>query len=251
VKLRVRAGGPEATDRPFAGGLASLLTQVGARLLEAGPGGGTLAKTGARAAVYSGAIDPSAAASCASALERSIEPHLVRQRYVLPSETRAWQVMPFSQRRWSCPLRDPTSASYAAAQAVGVIELLDSDSVRRLAERLSGFELAPVPGARGLFCYGPGDYIGPHTDVGPDPEAADRIYLSFTFSDRQPAQQIFVWEGDEGLTEAADVGGGAVIQILREPTWHYTTPLVAPARASGPVRRWLAGRKFRVERRHQ
>jgi len=137
------------------------------------------------------------------------------------------------------------SRAYRVAKDLGLVRMMQSESLVRTAETVTGFALRRSSTLQ-VICYGPGDYTGPHNDHHPeDPDFRDGyVDVQLTLIGPGIAQQFLVYENDGYLTEVAEVGQ-AGIAIYHLPFWHYTTPLVPRQRTA---RRWVLLATFAIER---
>lgn len=233
------------TER-FPSAFADFLTVEGKRILTwPADHPNSLRAAEKRGAVLCGVLQRSVAHAGASALESHLAPYLSRRHHPLPASTRrGWDFLPFSERRWGASLADAGSPAYRAAAEIGLLKMIESDSFHRFAEALSGYTLARRRVVSSLLCYGQGDYIGAHTDYGSVEDADDDEWVAMALSLGTPGQarQMLIWEGDDGLTEAADVAAADTVQALHLPGWHEVSPLIG----SDQARRWVVHQRFRI-----
>lgn len=197
-------------------------------------------------AAIDGAIAPETARAVVGLLERAMAGHLVTMARPIPPETISRQTRDHQERLPKCVrvrtayLERRDSSAYRAARAIGLIAMLRSDSLRRLAERLAGRTLDPAGGQQ-VLCYRAGDYSGPHTDHYPENARARGGYVDvhLTFANDGVARQSLVYSRAGHLSEAVEVGRGGLISVYRLPFWHYTTPLIARPGAARRARRWV------------
>lgn len=137
------------------------------------------------------------------------------------------------------------SRAHRVAKDMGLVRMMQSESLVRTAETVTGFTLRRSSTLQ-VICYGPGDYTGPHNDHHPeDPDFCDGyVDVQLTLIGPGVAQQSLVYENDGYLTEVAEVGQ-AGMAIYHLPFWHYTTPLVPRQRTA---RRWVLLATFAIER---
>src|SRR5262249_51266176 len=157
------------------------------------------------------------------ALERPIPPESIfgmRHDYseLLPKTSRARTVY-FESRR---------EGGVKAAERIGLVRLLRSESFRGFAQALAGRPLASDWGLQ-VLRYGPGDYAGPHTDHHPENRAARGAYIALLVSLCSPsgAPRWLVYTRAGLFSETVSAARPAAITAYRLPFWHYTTPLVA------------------------
>jgi hypothetical protein len=171
------------------------------------------------------------------ALERPIPPESIfgmRHDYaeLLPKTSRARTVY-FESRR---------EPGVKAAERLGLVRLLRSESFRGFAEALAGRLLAPDWGLQ-VLRYGPGDYAGPHNDHHPENKDARSGYIDLHVNLCSPAvaHQWLVYSRAGHFSEIVSVAKPAAITAYRLPFWHYTTPLAAKPGGAGAARWVLLG----------
>lgn len=190
-------------------------------------------------------LDAAFAPEIVALLDRKLWPAMARLSAPIPPEAIANQTRANQERLrktarlWSAALERSGRAS-DAARAIGLFDLMRSDSLRRFAEIAVGRALKPQPGVQAL-CYGAGDHVGPHTDHYPElAEARDGyVDVHLGFANIDVRRQILVYEKRGFLSEATDIALKAGIGIYRLPFWHYTTPLEAKPGRERTARRWV------------
>lgn len=238
----------------FPSELSDLLTPRGRRAL-ASP---TLAAAVAREGVVyvENALERDAALAGHALLERRLRPLLVPLARAIPPESISNQTRNHQERlvkvarQATAYLERRGAASSRMAERIGLVRLLRSASLRAAAERLAGRALDPRSGQQ-LLRYGPGDYVGPHTDHYPEDPRAAGGYVDLHLSFGHPAvrHQFLVWAVDGHFTRMAPVGAPGGIAVYRLPLWHYTTPLVARRGHAVDAARWVALATFRYAAR--
>jgi hypothetical protein len=232
---------------------ADLLTPLGRRVLDRGDPALARALARERLVYAEGLVDRRRAAAMRDLLERRLAAVLVPMARAIPPESIRNQTRDAVERLIktvrvrTATFENPRAAATRAAARLGLLALLGSPALRRLAERLSGRALDPANGAQ-VLRYGPGDYSGPHTDHTPENARAAGGYLDVHLSLAGPgAGQTLVWDGGDGhMSRAVPVGTCGGLAIYRLPFWHYTTPLVRgpggrPAAGAGTKPfRWVA-----------
>jgi hypothetical protein len=150
------------------------------------------------------------------------------------------ELLPKTMRVQTADLNGGSSKAQVIANSLGITTSLQSDELRNFGERVTGKRLLPNPGCQVVY-YGPGDFSGPHTDHHPE----DRDYrdgyvdIHIMLSSPAVASQLLVHEGADGMLDVVhEVGHGLSIAVYQLPFWHYTTPMVARARAPR-ASRWL------------
>lgn len=233
--------------RHFPAEFADLLTARGTRLLAGrDAAAGALADPRCRFLALSGLIDQRQAAAATTLLERMLLPHLRPMARPIPPET-IWEEthnyaerLPKAMRQQTAHLDNRRSAGFAAAESIGLIAMLRSDSYRAFAGALAGAKLKQKYGLQAL-AYNAGDYAGPHTDHHPEEPEAARGYFDMHVSFATPGlrDQYLVYAKAGHLTEMVDVAKGGTVTAYRLPLWHYTTPLRARPGHEATARRWV------------
>jgi len=162
------------------------------------------------------------------------------------------ELLPRNVRCRELPLNHRSGAAIDAATTLGVLPLLQSEHLRRLAAKLSGVALHPDPGMQ-VICYAPGDYVGPHNDHHPEDANLRGGYVDAHIMISEPGvqSQLLVYEREAGFLSAIqEVGSGCAVGVYRLPFWHYTTPLVAKPGRRCP-RRWLLLASFEIDTRRR
>lgn len=198
-------------------------------------------------------LDDRVCADCVSALERHMLPHVRTIARPVPPEAitgmkeNYCELLPKTMRVRSRELNSGRGAGFEAAKRLGLVEMLDSDSLREFAEVTSGLPLEPGAG-RQVIAYRAGDYSGPHNDHHPEEDDADIGYVDLHIMLRTPGvkSQFLVYEEKGHFSNAVDVASEPAIAVYRLPFWHYTTPLMVDRPAA---RRWLILGTFAIDRK--
>lgn len=225
-----------------------LLTAAGRRLLAGNsPLCGALAEPRRRFLAETGLVSERAARAAAQLLDHALYDLLEPLEQPIPPET-IWkmtknygELLPKTARVRTAYLERRRERACRRAEEIGLVGMLRSQSFLAFAVALAGRALRPRWGIQ-LLCYGPGDYAGPHNDHHPEEPAAQRGYLDLhvSLSGRGVAQQWLVYAVQGHFSRIVDVATAGGITAYRLPLWHYTTPLVAKARAHpAAARRWL------------
>ena len=230
---------------PFPQDFSTWLTPKGQRLLAGrGPLVGALA--GPKPFVSAtGLIDPHAARAALGALD-AFAPELEEMALPIPEETitkMEWNYgewLPKTGRVMTAYLDSRRARAWKAAEALGLVQLLHSPAVGKLAATLAGRPVRKHWGIQ-VLCYRPGDYAGPHNDHHPEEPAAKDGYLDLHFTlctDAVADQQLVYAEGGHlsGAVSVRTLGG---LTAYRLPFWHYTTPLTARRGREAEARRWV------------
>lgn len=233
----------DAVPREF----EDLLTPAGRRVL----GGsadvcGALADPRRRFLALEGLIAKGKAEALRKVLEVRLLPLLSPMAMPIPPET-IWGMeedyeewLPKTVRVRTAYLEQKKNAAYREAAAMGLIDLLKSESLAVFAEAIAGRKLDRRSGQQAL-CYGAGDYAGPHNDHHPENKRAATGYLDLHLSLSSPSvdHQYLVYAKGGHFTEMVPVAGLGTLTIYRLPFWHYTTPLQAKPGQAEKARRWV------------
>ncbi|WP_205525641.1 hypothetical protein [Pyxidicoccus trucidator] len=234
--------------KTFPADFAELLTPKGRRILE----GRDREVTGALLdperpfVALQGVIDLRKATACRDALDAALRDTLVPMEDPIPHDSISgmtmnyMELLPKTVRNRTALLENRRSRSYRAAEAVGLTDMMRSDSFAAFAAAVTGRALRRKWGIQ-VLCYGPGDYSGPHNDHHPEePEARDG-YVDMHVSLTMPGvdHQYLVYAKDGHFTEMTRVSTVGGITVYRLPFWHYTTPLLARRGAEATSRRWV------------
>ena len=234
--------------KKFPSEFEELLSGEGRRVLAGGsPLCGALADPRRRFIATSGLIKPVMARAAAMLLNRALYDSLSSIDQPIPPEA-MWdmtenygEMLPKTARVKTAYLDRRRARAYKAAEAVGLVAMLRSETFGAFAAALAGRELRPRWGIQAL-CYGSGDYAGPHNDHHPQEAVASRGYLDMhiTLAGRGVAQQWLVYARQGHFSEVVDVATAGGLTAYRLPFWHYTTPLVAKrGAAEADARRWV------------
>jgi hypothetical protein len=201
-------------------------------------------------------IDPRRAAAALALVEAHLTGVLEAMDEPIPPETITHQRfnyeewLPKSVRARTAYFDTKRERAYAAAERIGLVAMMRSESFRAFAARLAGRPLRARWGMQ-VLCYGPGDYTGPHNDHHPeDAEARDGyVDLHVSLANAAVAHHALVYERAGHLSELQDVNTLGGVTAYRLPFWHYTTPLQARPGREAEARRWLLLGTFLFDRR--
>lgn len=179
-------------------------------------------------------------------LESALERHLRPIRSAIPkaaitSMKRAYsEKLPKTLSNHSVLLNGAGGKAVASARQIGLLEMMNSATLRNLAEWLTGFELMPDPSCQ-VICYREGDYVGPHNDHHPDVAELRKgfVDVQLTLSTPGVSHQWLVFEDRGWLRNVHQVGVQSGLSVSFLPFWHFTTPLVVHPDSSLTARRWL------------
>ena len=225
-----------------------LLTPKGKRVLAGNAPGtcGALADPRRRFVALRGMVDKAKAERLRATLEREMSALLTDLSQPIPPET-IWDMtrnyddwLPKSVRCRTAYLENRRGAVWKRAKALGLIDLLSSDSMIAFGEAVLGRKL-DRKGGQQVLRYGHGDYSGPHTDHTPEIKRAAKGYLDFHLSLVGPgvAHQYLVYAKSGHFTEMVPVAESGCLTLYRLPFWHYTTPLQAKPKQERKAARWV------------
>ncbi|MEX0814391.1 MAG: hypothetical protein WD014_01840 [Dongiaceae bacterium] len=234
--------------RKFPAEFADLLTPAGRRVLD-GAGAeacGALANPRRRFIALEGMIEPAKAEAARRLLDRALHDVLTPMADPIPPET-IWEMtenygewLPKTMRLKTAYLERRGSRAWRAAERIGLIALLRSESLAAFVTAVAGRALARDSGAQ-VLCYGPGDYAGPHNDHHPEDPSLKFGYIDCHISLASPAVAhqwlVYAERGHFTRIESVNTLGG--ITIYRLPFWHYTTPLAPRPGEEATARRWV------------
>jgi hypothetical protein len=233
--------------RQFPAEFESILSAKGRRLLAGRSDlAGALADPRRRFLAADGLLDPRQVEGARRLLEKALLPHLSSIDRPIPPEA-TWEMrrnygelLPKTMRTSTATFERKRGRAWQAAEAIGLVAMLGSQSFRGFAEAIAGRALAKPWGMQAL-CYGPGDYAGPHNDHQPENPKARQGYVDIHLSlpSRDVAQQFLVYAQSGHFTKIESVAKPGRITAYRLPLWHYTTPLAAKPGREASARRWV------------
>ncbi|HEX8701720.1 MAG TPA: hypothetical protein VF815_23025 [Myxococcaceae bacterium] len=206
-----------------------------------------------------GVIDTKKALACRHALEEELRDTLTGMEEPIPPESilgmteNYAELLPKAVRVRTALLESRRSRSWRAAERIGLLAMLRSESFGAFAAAVSGRALRRKWGVQ-VLCYGPGDYTGPHNDHHPEDEEARDGYVDMhvTLATPAVAHQWLVYAKGGHFSEISSVNTVGGVTVYRLPFWHYTTPLVAKPGAEAEARRWvLLGTFLDAPREHR
>ena len=219
-----------------------LLSRAGRRVLAGThPLCGVLADPKRRFLMADDLLDRGKAAGVRRALEAELADTLETLERPIPPES-IWDMqsdygekLPKTSRARTIYFESRREAGVKAAERIGLVRLMRSDSFRAFAEALAGRKLASGWGLQ-VLRYGPGDYAGPHNDHHPENKHAARGYIDLHVSFSAGVEHQWLVLSRAGhFSEIVSVAGPATVTAYRLPFWHYTTPLVGTKGAA----RWV------------
>jgi hypothetical protein len=203
-------------------------------------------------------IRTSALTKLTQILARSLYPHLRQLNSRIPASAIRDMKMNYSEqlpktmRLLTADLNQPRSIATRTASSLGLIEILKSDDLHALGEKVTGRKLVREPDCQ-IICYEDGDFSGPHNDHHPENESARSGFVDvhIMLSEPSVSSQLLVYEDQPGLlNEVEEIGKGMAIAVYHLPFWHYTTPLQSRSKTRS-ARRWLLLASFDIELRRR
>jgi hypothetical protein len=197
--------------------------------------------------VFDDLIDDRVARRCIALLDRAMYPVIRRMETPIPREWIASMKKNYSDslrktvRVKTATLNSRKSQALDAARAIGLAQMMRSESFRQFAEAIVGMPVEQGTWGRQVICYEQGDYSGPHNDHHPESPGSRNgfVDLHIMFSNEAVRSQQLVYEERGFLSATHDVSGRSGIAVYRLPFWHYTTPLVGRVGREAEARRWL------------
>lgn len=244
------------TMKKFPSEFEDLLNANGKRILNSKQYPSNFTKKGAiPIEVVNNIIDQDTAAKCIAILDKTVYAKLKPiSSKINPDEL--WGMKKNYTERLSKNLRmktmeigGPKSRSYEAAQACGLIQMLNSESLRKFGEVVASTRFGTAENNQ-VICYESGDYVSPHNDHHPENENVKNGFfdIHLMFSNRHVEHQLLVHEQNGYLNQCYDISQPAAMAIYKLPFWHYTTPLIAKPGKEKLARRWLLLRSFELSK---
>ena len=201
-------------------------------------------------------IEKEKADSCLKLLDSHIYPLLVPLRKAIPKETISEmkenydEALPKTVHAKTAYLKRRNARSFQAAEKIGLLDMMGSESFIRFVESVSGLALDHSGWAYQVLCYEQGDYAGPHNDHHPENEDYRDGFVDFhiMFSNEAVDHHWLVYQNNWHLSEIASINLQGAVSVYKLPFWHYTTPLVAKPGREHEARRWLLLGTFRIRR---
>ncbi|HYP28496.1 MAG TPA: hypothetical protein VE262_17415 [Blastocatellia bacterium] len=201
-------------------------------------------------------IEKEKADSCLRLLDEHVYPLLAPIRRAIPRESITGmkenyeEALPKTVRAKTAYLRRRSARSFRAAEKIGLLDMMRSESFVRFVESVSGLGLDHSGWGYQVLCYEHGDYAGPHNDHHPENEDYRDGFVDFhiMFTNEAVDHHWLVYQNNWHLSEIANINLQGAVSVYKLPFWHYTTPLVAKAGREHEARRWLLLGTFRIKR---
>jgi len=160
------------------------------------------------------------------------------------------ETLPKTIRIKTAFFRKRSARSYRAAEKIGLLRMMRSESFSLFAETLTGLKLDRELGVQ-VSCYEQGDYAGPHNDHHPEDELFKDGFVDFhvMFRNDAVAHHYLVYEEKGHFSKIVDINVQGGVSVYRLPFWHYTTPLAAKPGREREARRWLLLGTFQIANR--
>lgn len=236
---------------------ADLLTRRGLRLLNNPNAAGAVVFNGTNRyfANYNNVIDPAKAEMCVRLMDEHLRPRLQVEQRRIPADSIRRMRTNYEERLCKTMhiktafFRRSSAASYRAAEKIGLLPMMKSESFVAFAEAVTGFKLARYWNQQ-VSCYEQGDYAGPHNDHHPEEDLMKDgfVDLHVMFTNRAVAHQYMVYERNGHFSQVVDISRPTGVSVYELPFWHYTTPLHAKRGREAEARRWLLLGTFQIER---
>lgn len=204
---------------------------------------------------YNNVIDPEKAKHCMSLMDEHLRPRLAVEQRRIPSNSISGMNENYEERLCKTMhiktafFRRSDAGAYKAAERIGLLQMMKSESFITFAEAVTGFKLDRRWYLQ-VSCYEQGDYAGPHNDHHPEEECMKDgfIDLHVMFTNRFVAHQYMVYEKNGHFSEVVDISRPSGVSVYELPFWHYTTPLHAKRGREADARRWLLLGTFQILR---
>ena len=239
----------------FPSEFSDLLSPRGQRILSGRSPGDTALFTRSNKyfANFSNLIRRETAEDCMRLLDDSLYQSLHLEQSGIPAETitemteNYTEALPKTMHIKTAFFRRRSARSYLAAEKIGLIAMMRSESFALFAEVLTGLRLDRERNIQ-VTCYEQGDYAGPHNDHHPASEYLKDGFVDFhvMFTNRAVAHHYLVYEEKGHFSKIVSINNQGGVSIYRLPFWHYTTPLAGRPGRESEARRWLLLGSFRI-----
>lgn len=241
--------------RKFPPEFADLLSPHGLRILtgKSPDDRGLFTRSNQYFANFSDLIRRESAAACMRLLDKhlydalSVEQSRIPPESITEMEENYGEMLPKTIRIKTAFFRKKSARSYRAAEEIGLLRMMRSESFSLFAETLTGLKLDRELGVQ-VSCYEQGDYAGPHNDHHPEDESYRDGFIDFhvMFRNDAVAHQYLVYEEKGHFSKIVSINVQGGVSVYRLPFWHYTTPLAAKPGREKEARRWLLLGTFQI-----
>jgi hypothetical protein len=243
-------------QRKFPPEFSDLLTARGREILEAPEKSAQFSNGTSYFLTYPNLIQRSEATACMRLLDDYFYDFLRVEQRKIPPESITGMKENYSDTlnktmhvKTACLNRKATRA-YQAAERIGLVRMMRSESFARFAEVVTGYQLERALNMQ-VSCYEQGDYAGPHNDHHPEyPDIRDG-YIDFhvMFANNGVAHHYLVYAENGHFSRIVDINIHGAISVYKLPFWHFTTPLAAKPGQEQKARRWLLLGSFVIRER--
>jgi len=227
---------------------SELLTPAGLRILngKAPDSCGLFKDSRAYFANFSNLIKRDQVDACIRLMDKHLYPHLAIEQRKVPRASITSMKEDYEERLnktmhiKTAFFRRKDARSYRAAERIGLLPLMRSESFLAFAESLTGLKLKRDWSVQ-VTCYEQGDYAGPHNDHHPEEENLKNgfIDLHVMFSNNAVAHHYLVYEEKGHFSRIVNTNIRGGVSVYKLPFWHYTTPLAGKVGREREARRWL------------
>ena len=242
--------------RRFPAEFSDLLSPKGLRILNGDRSQDAALFKGTQAyfANFPSLIKPGVVDDCIRLMDKHLYPHLSIEQRKIPPQSITRMKVNYEERLnktmhiKTAFFRRKDGRSYQAAEEIGLVQMMRSESFRRFAEAVTGFQLEPEWGIQ-VSCYGQGDYAGPHNDHHPEngPLKHGFIDLHVMFANDAVAHHYLVYAEGGHFSKIVNINARGGVSVYQLPFWHYTTPLAGKRGREAEARRWLLLGTFQIE----
>jgi hypothetical protein len=242
-------------QQKFPAEFSDLLTTRGLKILNSPDHALQFTNGNAYFANYPNLIRPSTANSCMKLLDDQFYDYLRVEQRKIPSDSITSMKENYSDTLnktmhiKTAFLNRKTTRAYEAAERIGLLRMMRSESFARFAEATTGFELERELNMQ-VSCYEQGDYAGPHNDHHPEFPAIKDGYIDFhvMFANKDVGHHYLVYAEDGHFSKIVDINIHGAISVYKLPFWHFTTPLAAKPGREHTARRWLLLGSFVIKK---
>lgn len=242
--------------RKFPKEFSGLLTTRGLRLLsgDSRNGCGVFKDSSAYFANFPNLVKGELVDDCIGLMDKHLYPHLGIEQRKIPPESITEMTENYEERLTKTMhintafFRRKDSRSYQAADKIGLLQLMWSESFRTFAESVTGLKLKSNWTVQ-VTCYQHGDYAGPHNDHHPEDESVRNGFIDVhvMFANDAVAHHYLVYEEKGHFSKIVDINRRGGVSVYKLPFWHYTTPLAGKTGRETEARRWLLLGTFDID----
>ena len=192
---------------------------------------------------------------CIGLLDKHLYPFLAIEQRGIPPESITKMKVNYEERLSKTMhiktafFRRRDARSYRAAERIGLLEFMNSESFVAFAESVTGFKLKREWSIQ-VTCYEHGDYAGPHNDHHPEQNSIKDGFIDVhvMFANRAVDHHYLVYEQKGHFSKIVDINNRGGVSVYKLPFWHYTTPLAGKPGRETDARRWLLLGTFDIDR---